>query len=1381
MTGKRRPSKGMSCPLPRTFALLGLCVFWGCAWLVMQWKTLQFSPARPPSPDAEDVPGPVPEKAVKPPKSIKTNPSRGHPSRGHQVHPGAHKSQVASCPQRPRRKEKWGEVVKEDMKIIKSSATAVQSCHRLGDALVYELRFLEAHKKEGFAYELLLPDYVVADEAGAGLERRSTLQLLAATGKGLQPLGPAHSSQEQVAKGDGSFGHWREPMERGFEHTASRLRFSTPGNVPLKELTRLVAVVFPMVPAMGFVEVVHKPDKKAKDYDPTKRRRRKELHRELFFEAFPRVGAQPHLADRPEETKPGVSYLWRTSHHDEFHLELKPNEVYEKRMPYAFAEYFGSFEHSGAVLFPPPPTYQYYENKVALTHLFQKSNVLMPETWVFSSLADAMAHRDQVRLPVVLKDPYGYSSIGLLQAETIGELMEAFNTFFAKAKVGVEVLVQRKVKALKEARVTYVDGRPFHGYWRIRQSLKSASAASTRGGFQDFNFPLEPLSDFVASFAQRTGIPVGGVDLIWKDSPDVQAEPYTLEVSPTSDINPPSPPDWKEGYAEFKHTKGFRHAYLGIRRKWAEAMTLAVAWHRRSKGHLFVGLDALLENGQVVDGVVDALSEIQRSFFLRLLAVPENQDPLNTTLGLLHSLAIPFDEVILLRDVNHRIWHLGPDTLLLDRLEASEERRLQELKLPCLNLADLTWSQVPQLALAAFKRTSRSRQPPRRPTSSEGEAPTLKPAPGPAKPPVAPMQEPRNAKRMCPLPAVGRDNWRQVPAKDLDVIREKWEASVKSCERRGEALVFFLNLAKANKVAGHAYEMPFPHYIVADEIGWRPKRSTLQLFTVDSSGHFHPLGPAHSAHSFIAEHGDGAYSHWRPGITNSTYGKAMLLFSTPRNVAIKKLSLAAVVYPMLPPMGWIEFNQGKKVNHEELFREMFLQSFAAAGVSRPHLIEQADEAIPGTRYLWRVGGNSEFQLPLADGELYEKRLPYQIAEWYAEFERKGGILYPPPHTYIYYQNKVGLARLFNERKVKIPPTWVFESLSEAEAELENIKFPVVIKDPYGFSSMHLLQAADKEEFLQNCQLYFEKALPGVEAIVQSKVVAMREARVTYIEGRPFHGYWRIRQSLKSASAASNLGGYQDFDFPLSEIAPYVAEFANLTGIPVGGVDFIWEEEKANVTVVPYTLEVSPTSDINPPAPTSWTKTYSEFKHTKGYRRAYLDVRRSWTDLMTLAVIDKYRQERKNLFVDIDNVVAKSMERVRRWKGSKKAYLASEVMQDEVVEGAVEALRRLQARYFIRFLTARGSYEDPFNVTQTWLDSKGFEYDELIVVHGPESKVAHLTSETILVDDFTTSHEKEEPATNQKFMDQLSAAGLPFVKFPLGGRWDDIMEKLLPSG
>eukprot|EP00434_Breviolum_minutum_P008299 symbB.v1.2.007322.t1/scaffold447.1/size204395/19 len=120
------------------------------------------------------------------------------------------------------------------------------------------------------------------------------------------------------------------------------------------------------------------------------------------------------------------------------------------------------------------------------------------------------------------------------------------------------------------------------------------------------------------------------------------------------------------------------------------------------------------------------------------------------------------------------------------------------------------------------------------------------------------------------------------------------------------------------------------------------------------------------------------------------------------------------------------------------------------------------------------------------------------------------------------------------------------------------------------------------------------------------------------------------------------------------------------------------------------------------------------------------------------------------------------------------------MQDKPVPGAVEALIRLREHYFIRFLTARGSYEDPFNVTQTWLHLMGFEYDELIVVDSPESKVAHLSGDSILVDDFTLGHEKEEPSINAWFMDQLAAAGLPYVQFPLGGSWDDIMTQLLSN-
>ncbi|CAE7755092.1 cobD [Symbiodinium necroappetens] len=60
-------------------------------------------------------------------------------------------------------------------------------------------------------------------------------------------------------------------------------------------------------------------------------------------------------------------------HHDEFNLDLTPGEVFEKRMPYAFAEFFGSFEETGAVLYPPPQCYKYYENKAMGVWVFAGS------------------------------------------------------------------------------------------------------------------------------------------------------------------------------------------------------------------------------------------------------------------------------------------------------------------------------------------------------------------------------------------------------------------------------------------------------------------------------------------------------------------------------------------------------------------------------------------------------------------------------------------------------------------------------------------------------------------------------------------------------------------------------------------------------------------------------------------------------------------------------------------------------------------------------------------------------------------------------------------------------------------------------------------------
>lgn len=158
-------------------------------------------------------------------------------------------------------------------------------------------------------------------------------------------------------------------------------------------------------------------------------------------------------------------------------------------------------------------------------------------------------------------------------------------------------------------------------------------------------------------------------------------------------------------------------------------------------------------------------------------------------------------------------------------------------------------------------------------------------------------------------------------------------------------------------------------------------------------------------------------------------------------------------------------------------------------------------------------------------------------------------MFPPPASYKYYQNKVALAELFKQAKVLTPATWVFRTVEEALAAKGELKFPLVIKDPYGFSSKGIRQAKGTKEFEAAIRSFFEDTRGRVEAIVQQKVVALKEARVSYIDGRPFHGYWRIRKSLDSASAASSMGGYQSFDFPLRQVAKTTpaSPWAGLTG------------------------------------------------------------------------------------------------------------------------------------------------------------------------------------------------------------------------------------------
>lgn len=614
------------------------------------------------------------------------------------------------CPRRRLRLSSWGSVVKEDMKLIrKKSGRVAMACRQYGaGALRFEINLKTVSKVEGHAYEIFFPEYIVADERGANgyFRHRSTVQLFLQSKKdhanGEVLLGPAHAEHEFISnQGNGAYSHWRPPLTSGVQDHISQLRFSTPGNLPLAKFTKLIVVVFPMAPTLGWVEFLHTPNTKAKNYDPYKRRRRKELFREMYLETFLTVGVEPDLIDEPSLVKPYAWYFWRVSHHDEFDITLGPGEKYETQMPLQFARHFRRFERNGARLWPPPSNYLYYENKVTLTDLFRKSGVKIPTTWIFSSITEARRAQKELNYPVIVKDPFGYSSKGLRQAAHETEFIDVIDTFFSEQPNGT-ALVQSKVRPAREARITYVDGRPFHGYWRIRNNASSASAASTAGGFQDFDFPLSRFGSFVDRFASNTGIVVGGADFMWEEpEPTAESEPYTLEVSPTSDINPAPPRSWNRTYAEFKKEPSFRKAYLDVRRQWTDAMVLAVIdRHRCQRRHLFVDLDGVLTSSRLeaklwtsekersdsvanlldysaAPDAVHAMQQLKKAFFVRIFAQRGNYgEAFNVSLTWLHGNGFVFDDVLLLNDPFHRLAHLSDDAILVSSTSSEIEDEL---------------------------------------------------------------------------------------------------------------------------------------------------------------------------------------------------------------------------------------------------------------------------------------------------------------------------------------------------------------------------------------------------------------------------------------------------------------------------------------------------------------------------------------------------------------------------------------------------------------------------------------------------------------------------------------------------------------------------------
>lgn len=154
---------------------------------------------------------------------------------------------------------------------------------------------------------------------------------------------------------------------------------------------------------------------------------------------------------------------------------------------------------------------------------------------------------------------------------------------------------------------------------------------------------------------------------------------------------------------------------------------------------------------------------------------------------------------------------------------------------------------------------------------------------------------------------------------------------------------------------------------------------------------------------------------------------------------------------------------------------------------------------------------------------------------------------------------------------------------------------------------------------------------------------------------------------------------------------------------------------------------------------------------------------------------------KKLYCDVDNTINHSWKRVRRWTKDgvcdfSKAHTREEVMKDEVLPGAKEALEKLSERYEIIFLTAR-SYKDAYNITKDWLDEQGFNYSSIIVVKNPMEKLAYVReSDCLFIDDLSRGHEVNPPykVLYWYVIRELNSYNVEYEIF--NDNWEEIVER-----
>ncbi len=160
---------------------------------------------------------------------------------------------------------------------------------------------------------------------------------------------------------------------------------------------------------------------------------------------------------------------------------------------------------------------------------------------------------------------------------------------------------------------------------------------------------------------------------------------------------------------------------------------------------------------------------------------------------------------------------------------------------------------------------------------------------------------------------------------------------------------------------------------------------------------------------------------------------------------------------------------------------------------------------------------------------------------------------------------------------------------------------------------------------------------------------------------------------------------------------------------------------------------------------------------------------------------------RQLYCDIDSTINNHWVRVKKWAlpsfpGQSihpNAWTREEMMKDEVLPGALEALQFFSKTYDVHFLTARGFAPNAYSITKEWLDAKGFPYTSINIVRSSSDKPPFLAQRKcdLFIDDFSAGQERHGASylwLYDNVIAELCDLGIQHEVFK--NNWDEIVEK-----